>query len=101
MDRAKAHAGDALALFDAGYLVETYKQATWFAPSTAALAEGIDGYAMVVRSASARGHDPAIEFAAALMLQGNGNARAEHVRAARAGAPADQLLARNITQLGQ
>ena len=92
---------DALALFDAGYLVETYKQAAPFAPSTAALAQGIDGYSMVARSAAARGHDPAIEFAAALMLPGSGNARAEHVRVARAGAPADQLLARNITQLGR
>src|SRR4051812_44261952 len=101
IDRAKAHAGDALAMFDAGYVVETYKQVRSFAPATAALAEGIDGYSMVTRSAAARGHDPAIEFAAALMLEGNGKARAEHVRVARAGAPADQLLARNITQLGR
>ena len=101
IDRAKAHGGDALAAFDAGYLAETYKQVAPFAPATAALAQGIDGYSMVVRSAAARGHDPAIEFAAALMLDGNGNARAEHVRVARAGAPADQLLARNITQLGR
>jgi hypothetical protein len=100
LDRAKARAGDALATFDAGYLVETYRQMSPFAPATAVLAKGIDGYSMVVRSAAERGHDPAIEFAAALMLNGDGNARAEHVRVARAGAPADQLLARNITQLG-
>ena len=67
-------------------------------PATAALADGIDGYALASRSLAS--HDPAIEFAAAMMTaDGRRGAWAEHVRFARSGAPADQLLARNIAQL--
>ena len=62
------------------------------------MADGIDGYALASRSLA--DHDPAIEFAAAMMTaDGRRGAWAEHVRLARAGAPADQLLARNIAQL--
>jgi hypothetical protein len=99
-DRAKAKGADALALFDAGYLVETYKQLAPLSAPTAALAAGIDGYAMVAKSLEMRGDDPAMEFAAAIVtLDGRRGASAEHARLARAGAHADQLLARNIGQL--
>jgi hypothetical protein len=100
MERAKTNSSDALATFDAGYLVETYKQLAPIAPATAALAAGIDGYAMVNRSRTARGTDPALEFAAAMITaDGHRGAWAEHVRVARTGAAADQLLARNLTRL--
>jgi hypothetical protein len=100
IDRAKKNGADALATFDAGYLVETYKQLAPIAPETAELAAGIDGYAMVTRARAARGHDPAMEFAAAIVtMDGHRAAWAEHVRVARAGARTDQLLARNIGQL--
>jgi hypothetical protein len=101
LDRARGRNAGALEVFDAGYLVETYKQLRPIAPSTAALAAGIDGYGMVRSTLEARGHDPAMEFAAAMMTVdgGKGAAWAEHARTARAGSAADQLLARNIKQL--
>ena len=68
-------------------------------PATSALADGIDGYAMVEKSFQMRAGDPAIEFAAAIMTPGREAVSAEHARVARAGAQADRLLARNIGQL--
>ena len=98
-DRAANGAG-ALALFDAGYLAATYKQLGPISPATSALADGIDGYAMVKKSLQMRADDPAIEFAAAIMTRdGREAVSAEHARVARAGAQADRLLARNIGQL--
>ena len=77
------------ALFDAGYLVESYKQAShlhgWGPPAE-------DGYAMVVRAIGASGGNAEMEFAASLMTQG---AQADaHLRRARAAA--QPLLAKNI-----
>ena len=98
LNRAKAKGADPLAALDAGYLVETYKQTAVMSPATAALVDGIDGYALASRSLAS--HDPAMEFAAAMMTaDGHRGAWAEHVRFARSGAQADQLLARNIAQL--
>src|SRR5215208_5444826 len=98
LDRARSKGANPLASFDAGYLVETYKQTAPLSPATAALAAGVDGYALASRSLAA--HDPALEFAAAMMTaDGRRGAWAEHVRLAKAGAAADQLLARNIAQL--
>ena len=57
----------ALALFDAGYLIEVYKQLTPISAKTGELAASLDGYAMVRQSLALSGNDPAIEFAAALM----------------------------------
>jgi hypothetical protein len=80
--------------------VETYKQLAPISPATSALADSIDGYAMVAKSLQRRADDPAIEFAAAIMTGGGRQgASAEHARLARAGVKADQLLARNIGQL--
>ena len=107
MARARA-AGDgakpnALALFDAGYLVETLKQTAPIAAGTSAVVAGVDGYAMVRASLSASGNDPAIEFAAALMTSDPARRAShdDHVRRARAGVPADSLLARNVGHLSR
>ena len=101
LDRAKAKGAERLASFDAGYLAETFKQVEPFSPGTAALAAGIDGYAMVAKSL-AHGPDPAIEFAAAMITaDGHRGEWAEHVRVARSGASTDHLLARNIGNLEQ
>ena len=100
MDRAKAKGSDPIAAFDAGYLVETYKQIAPISAATGALASGIDGYAMVEASLRAGQKDPAIEFAAAMITLDGRRARyADHVRVARAGAAADQLLALNLDHL--
>jgi hypothetical protein len=84
----------AAALFDAGYLVEAYKQSTHMhhrpAPSE-------DGYAMVLRAIAAAGGDATMEFGASLMTSG-ANADA-HIRRARAAAASQPLLAQNIENL--
>jgi hypothetical protein len=98
MTRAKAAGPDgklaALALFDAGYLVESYKQLNHINGWSGALVSAVDGRAMVERSLDMRGGDPAIAFAASLMTQGESHAN--HLRQAQEGAKADQLLAKNL-----
>ena len=88
---------DSLALFDAGYLAESYKQANGINGFTGPLASTIDGTAMVERSLAMRGGDPAIAFAASLMTEGASHAN--HLRQAQEGAKADQLLAKNLAPL--
>jgi hypothetical protein len=106
---------DPLAWFDAGYFVETVKQAdmtfqknssgAWdpvYAPN---VASNIDGYAWVAKALRLRGDDAEMEFAAAVitsfprpglsqaLLQ---KAHDEHLRKALAGATDGSLLARNL-----
>lgn len=105
--RAKENPKDGLAAFDYGYLVETYKQASWLARHTnwlkgsraeeMAAAENVDGYALVEKAIAMRGGDAAMEFAAALMIKDDAAPeRATHVQKALAGAKKDPLLARNL-----
>jgi hypothetical protein len=108
LTRAQADAGqgrDPLAWFDAGYLIESYRQAThiykWdmlepaekHAWTLRAEPRGVDGYAMVKKALSLR-PDAGMEFAASLMK--DGSVGAEHRRRAAAGAPAGSLLAKNL-----
>ena len=69
----------ASAVFDLGYLVETYKQATFMFSSPVKGLDEIDGYQLVLK-ASALLNDPAMEFGAAVIAQGSANAalRAEY-----------------------
>ena len=79
-----------LAVFDFGYLVETYRQAGVH------LADDIDGYVWV-QKAIALQKDPQMEFAAALISAWPKRAdHTEHVRNATAGAANDPLLSRNL-----
>lgn len=81
-------------LFDAGYLIESYKQASFLHRRSMTTA---DGYALVKR-AIAMGNDNAeMEFAAALMT--SGSTSAAHLQRARASA--QPLLARNINTIGR
>lgn len=90
----KGGTGEGLALFDLGYLAETYKQASSNAQNPA---HGIDGYAMVVEALRLRGSDPEMEFAAALITAGSrGDTHPEHLKKAIAGAKGNSLLAQNI-----
>ena len=92
----------ALAEFDAGYLIETYRQATFASSPTPALVAHLDGYTLVTHAMAARNGDPAIALAAALMTVGPRKADYQgHVTRARAGAAADRLLARNMDHLWQ
>jgi hypothetical protein len=86
----------ALASFDLGYLVETYKQ--WTGKEESNPADGLDGYALVKKAIQLRGNDPQMEFAAALIsLDGPASAHQDHAQKAIAGAKTDSLLARNLS----
>jgi hypothetical protein len=86
---------DALAVFDAGYLAEAYKQ--WLGESGQNPAHGVDGYALVNKALRFRGNDGQMEFAAALItLSGPAQENQEHAQKAMDGAKTDTLLARNL-----
>jgi hypothetical protein len=86
---------DALAVFDAGYLAEAYKQ--WLGEGGQNPANGMDGYALVKKAMRLRGNDAQLEFAAALItLSGPGQENQEHAQKAMDGAKTDALLARNL-----
>ena len=98
--RARAEApspAQALAWFDAGYLVEAYKQ--WFGNEQTNPASGLDGYGWVKKAINMRGQDPEMEFAAALitMMTGPESERRDHANKAKAGAKSDPLLAQNLS----
>lgn len=84
-------AAQALALFDAGFFVETLKHAR--------LDLGVDGYPMIVTALGQRGgKDPEIEFALALASSWPRQRKEhpEHLARAQAGARPDTLLAANL-----
>ena len=96
---------DALAYFDAGYLIEVYKQ--WIGRNLPHMtdnmrmdpnpAANLDGYALVKKAIALRGQDPEMEFAAALItLEGPQGDHRRHVLNATAGAKDDALLAQNL-----
>lgn len=89
---------DALAVFDLGYLLETYKQAYW-ENSAKNLAAGRDGYALIVRAIQLRGSDAEMEFAAAIAQadsRASASLRTAHFTRALAGASEGSLLAKNL-----
>jgi hypothetical protein len=95
---ARAERSDAKpdALFDFGYLAESYKQ--WMMgngePNPA---RGVDGYSWVKRAIAQKGSDPQMEFGAAMItLSGAESDHKRHVEQAMAGAKADPLLAQNL-----
>jgi hypothetical protein len=93
---AQSDGPPALYYFDVGYLAEAYKQ--WLGKDTQNPAYGIDGYALVKQAIKLRGHDPQMEFAAALItLSGPASEHQAHVQYAMAGAKTDSLLARNLS----
>jgi len=98
---------DPLTWFDAGYLIESYRQAShiynWDMLAGAERSEwnlrgerGLDGYAFVRKAIQFAGTNPEMEFAASLMK--DGPVSAEHRRRAVTGAPAGSLLAKNLAQ---
>ena len=90
------------AVFDFGYLVETYKQATSMFSSPVKGLDAIDGYQLVLKAAALH-NDPGMEFGAAVIAQGSANAalRAEsraHLDRAIAGAKSDAALDASVTK---
>jgi hypothetical protein len=85
----------ALAIFDAGYLAEAYKQ--WIGKDEPNPARGLDGYALVKKAISTRNNDAQMQFAAALIaLQVHAVDQQAHAANAIAGAKNDPLLAKNL-----
>jgi hypothetical protein len=97
---------DAMAAFDYGYLIETYRQlemtfqmsrggknrGDWVNP-----AAGLDGYALVKQAISMRGGDAEMEFAAALITTENSKLDySQHAAKAKAGLKEDPLLTQNV-----
>jgi hypothetical protein len=112
---ARANAGaqgaaSASALFDAGYLTETYKQIAMlrgerqFADRARTIASVLgksDGTPMINRAITLRPDDASLRFAAALVAAtADRTAYRDHADRARKGAAQDTLLARNIDKLG-
>jgi len=93
---------DAMAIFDAGYLAEAYKQ--WLGDGAKNPANGMDGYTLVGNALRLSTSDAQMQFAAALIALRLPQAqRQEHAKKAVAGAKTDELLARNLSShfLGQ
>jgi hypothetical protein len=88
---------DALALFDAGYLIASYRQAgeVWRLPNPAG---GRDGLEMIEQAIRLRGRDAEMEFAAALAGtdKTRGSEVEAHLEKAVSGAAEASLLARNL-----
>jgi len=94
--RAQADAGKGvtpMAWFDAGYLIETYRQAGPALKSNM-LPSNLDGYSMIKKALLLTNNNPEMEFAASLTQ--SGTAAAEHRRRAEAGAAGGSLLAANL-----
>jgi hypothetical protein len=90
------------AVFDFGYLVETYKEATYMFSSPVKGLSGIDGYQLVLKAAALQ-NDPAMEFGAAVIAQGSTDAalRAEyrgHLDKAIAAAKSDAALNASVAK---
>jgi len=93
---------DSMAIFDAGYLAEAYKQ--WLGDGAKNPANGMDGYTLVGNALRLNTSDAQMQFAAALIALRLPQAqRQEHAKKAVAGAKTDELLARNLSShfLGQ
>jgi hypothetical protein len=87
---------NALAIFDAGYLAETYQQ--WLGEGGQNPAHGLDGTVQVKKALALRPDDAQVEFAAALVgLKAPAADNQEHVQKAIAGSKTDPLLARNLS----
>jgi hypothetical protein len=104
LNRALSTSNNGGAWFDAGYLVEAYRQGVHLradrknAAAWAAVDETIrvDGYGFVKKAIAQLGPSAEMEFAASLMTQG-AVADAHRARAAKAGA--GSLVAKNLARL--
>lgn len=96
---SRADANAALAVFDFGYLAETYKQASYLFGGPYKAVQHIDGYNLVAKAAAMTG-DPSIEFALAVMTRdrtrGADVYRAHLVKTLKA-AESDAMIQANVT----
>lgn len=96
--KAPTSDAQALALFDAAYLVDAFQQMKGHESGLDTLTGGADGYAMLQAALQVRPNDPAMHLAAALMTSAKERKamHAGHAQKARDGARADALVARNV-----
>ncbi len=84
LSRTATAAHDPLAWFDAGYLIESYRQASAIFRTDMLAGVDRDGYSFLQKAIAKAGSSPEMEFAASLMKEGA--ASTEHRRRALAGA---------------
>lgn len=97
---AKGHA-DALAWFDAGYLLQTFRDTAHLARERF-VTSAEDGYPMIEKAIRLRGNDAEMEFAAAIIAANRSKgAGRDHLRRALTGAREGSLLARNLVSHAQ
>ena len=93
-----AGASAALAQFDLGYAIEAFRQTRHVLPRSDASGPSDDGYTLISQALAARGSDPAMQYAAALVASARSfrGVADEHLRLASAGAPRGSALARTM-----
>ncbi len=89
---------DPLRLFDLGYFIESYRQASLAARTSGELAGKRNGNELVQRALALRGPDAQMEFAAALVasVAGLRDAALQHLAKAAASATDGSLLEKNL-----
>ena len=99
---------DAFALLDASYVTEAFRmmsnlngEFTSRAPGLRAAIGNSDGYALIARGIAAKPNDAGLQFAAALIAadKGDRSRYLDHASKARAGAPGDELLTKNLSHV--
>lgn len=99
---------DALALLDAAYVTGAFHQMSMLsgeftsrAPGLLAAIGNAEAYGLITRSVAARPSDAGIQFAAALIATDTNNRGhyLDHASKARAGAPGDALLTKNLNHV--
>ncbi len=89
-----------LAVFDYGYLVETYKQATHLFGHPYQAVQNIDGYNLVSKSAAMTG-DPGVDFALAVMTRDKtrgADVYRAHLAKVLKAAPGNPLIGANLSR---
>lgn len=89
---------DALAIFDLGYLIESWRNNVDYKGKSV---PDVNGYEWVKKASVMRNNDATMEFAAALItsIRSDKTAQQQHLQKAIAGAPDGSLLARNLVRL--
>ncbi len=88
---------DALAIFDVGYFIESWRNSVGY-PGKAV--PEVNGYEWVKKASALRNTDATMELAAALItsIRSDKTAQQQHLQKALAGAPEGSLLARNLVR---
>ena len=88
---------EALAIFDVGYFLESWRN---IADSQSSALPALNGYEWVRKASALRNNDATMEFAAALItsMRSDKTAQQQHLQKALAGTTEGSLLARNLVR---